>query len=177
MRHSQVCRLPAAARGLVAVLRAAGDVDGRSAEVANLAEQQLALGLRRSGSVAADKQLARADELEAADDRPAAERTLVSLSVSQPRWAQVFYRLGVLVSATAGRRGEGIVHLRRAVQLAPEHVFAWVALGNALKADGDVTGALAAFRQAQARHPTMAALRRLRQWIAVAEQSVSSTKK
>lgn len=42
---------------------------------------------------------------------------------------------------------EAAVHLRRAVELAPDHSASWKLLGKALTAAGDAAGALAAYEQ------------------------------
>ena len=100
--------------------------------------------------------------------------------MARPSWALPWRRLGL--AKLAGRKGDAegaskrsrsaadaIASLRRATALAPHDVFAWLDLGNALKDKGDVRGALAAYKEVQARHPAMSAIRRLQQWMLAAE--------
>ena len=59
---------------------------------------------------------------------------------------------------------------RHALALVPHDVFARAQLGDCLREGGDARGALQAFRAARALYPAFPALRKVRQWIAAAEQ-------
>ena len=98
---------------------------------------------------------------------------LLRLADSQPRWALPLRKLGELFRAHHDTDLAAQM-LRRAVERAPHDVWSWVALGHILKERDDVRGALRAFKEAQARYPTMPALSKLRQYIAAAEKMVGS---
>lgn len=158
--------LPAAGRALSAVLSAEGE------EVADylFAEEQLSLALNRSGCREADAMLGVAEGQVRDGAGAVAAATLQQLHTRvRPQWAYPLRRHAA-VARELGRQAEAIGLLRSATRLAAHDVFAWVDLGHVLKQTGDTKGALAAYKQAQRRYPTMPDLRRLRQWITAVEQ-------
>ena len=189
-------RLPAACRAIVAVLSSAGQqllglaaVQPSSGTSSNavaaaravlerrlsFAEGQLALALNRSGSLDADGRLALAEEERRAGDD--AQPALLALTQLHPHWGLGWRKLSALRREGLGGEGvpadaEALGWLRQATRLAPHDVFAWLELGHALKASGDVRGALGAYREAQSRHPTLSALKRLQQWLTAAQTQV-----
>jgi predicted Zn-dependent protease len=85
-------------------------------------------------------------------DAVRATEILVPLAASQPRSAAVHLELG-LALGRAGRTGEAVASLRRALELKPDLPRAWLALGDHLSAMGDAEGADAAYA-AHVRHST-----------------------
>ena len=77
---------------------------------------------------------------------PAALAILDPLARAYPDWVTPHYELG-LALGLAGRSGDAVAALRRAVALKPEMGDAWRALGDHLNALGDVQGADAAYAQ------------------------------
>ncbi len=77
---------------------------------------------------------------------PAAERILVQLATSQPKSAETFFELGITL-AESGQLESAVKALRRALQLKPAMPDAWRTLGDLLVAQGDATGADAAYAQ------------------------------
>ena len=73
-------------------------------------------------------------------DVDAALRVLEPLAATQPRWAAAQLELG-LALGEAGRGGEAVEALRRAVRLQPTLADAWRALGDHLHAMGDTASA------------------------------------
>jgi tetratricopeptide (TPR) repeat protein len=73
-------------------------------------------------------------------DIDAALRVLEPLAATQPRWAAAHLELG-LALGEAGRGGEAVEALRRAVRLQPTLADAWRALGDHLHAMGDTASA------------------------------------
>jgi Flp pilus assembly protein TadD len=69
---------------------------------------------------------------------------LVPLAAAHPQWAQAQLELGVALGQ-AGRGGEALSALRRAVALKPDLPRAWLALADHLVAIGDAQGADAAY--------------------------------
>ena len=69
---------------------------------------------------------------------------LSALCRSHPQWAQAQLELGIALER-AGRDGDALAALRRAVTLKPELPRAWLALGDHLNASGDSEGADAAY--------------------------------
>ncbi len=79
-------------------------------------------------------------------DAPAALAILEPLARAHPGWVTPHYELG-LALGLAGRSGDAVAALRRAVALKPEMGDAWRALGDHLNALGDVQGADSAYAQ------------------------------
>ncbi len=87
--------------------------------------------------------------------------------------AQAHYGLGI-ISASAGRGGEAIEHLTRAIAYNPKYLQARVALGDALRRNGRFEESLVHYREAvqidanvaEARLGIAMALVRLRRWVA-----------
>jgi len=79
-----------------------------------------------------------------AGDPPAGLAVLESLSAEQPRWAAAHYEVGLTLGAL-DRRDEALAALRRAVALSPDMPDAWREIGDLLTAQGDSTGADAAY--------------------------------
>ena len=75
---------------------------------------------------------------------PAALAVLEPLAHAHPGWVTPHYELG-LALGLAGRSGDAVAALRRAVALKPEMGDAWRALGDYLTAIGDVPGADSAY--------------------------------
>ncbi|MFS8063097.1 MAG: sulfotransferase [Luteimonas sp.] len=69
---------------------------------------------------------------------------LEPLAAAQPQWAQAQLELGIALGH-AGRGGEALTALRRAVALKPELPRAWLALADHLNAIGDAQAADAAY--------------------------------
>ncbi|MFT3896636.1 MAG: sulfotransferase [Thermomonas sp.] len=79
-------------------------------------------------------------------DDQAAVGVLGPLARDCPRWAQPHADLGAAL-ARLGRTGEAVAALREAVALQPDLPDAWLALADALHANGDVAGAGVAYLQ------------------------------
>jgi tetratricopeptide (TPR) repeat protein len=79
-----------------------------------------------------------------AGDPPAGLAVLESLTAEQPRWAAAHYEVGLTLGAL-DRRDEALAALRRAVALSPDMPDAWREIGDLLTAQGDSTGADAAY--------------------------------
>ena len=79
-------------------------------------------------------------------DAPAALAILEPLARAYPDWVTPHYELG-LALGLAGRSGDAVAALRRAVAIKPEMGDAWRALGDHLNALGDVQGADSAYAQ------------------------------
>ena len=73
-------------------------------------------------------------------DDQAAVGVLGPLARDCPRWAQAHADLGAALSRL-GRADEAVAALRHAATLQPELPGAWLALADALRANGDTTGA------------------------------------
>jgi tetratricopeptide (TPR) repeat protein len=80
----------------------------------------------------------------ACGDAAEAIEILDALCRSHPQWAQAQLELGIALER-AGRDGDALAALRRAVTLKPELPRAWLALGDHLNASGDSEGADAAY--------------------------------
>jgi predicted Zn-dependent protease len=91
-------------------------------------------------------QLLLAQARRAAGDVAGAVALLEDLCAQQPRWAAAHLELG-LALGRAGRSGEAIAPLRRAVHLKPDLPEAWRALGDHLAIIGDAEGADDAYAQ------------------------------
>ena len=167
-------RLPAAGRTLATMLQTAEDDDS-----AKFLEGQMKLMLERSGSEAADQQLKAFDALMASltekmeiemkmGDAVDYALMLNGLIDGQPQWSLPLRRRAA-IWLQRGRHERAEKDLRMAVERAPHDCFAWAELGGVLKEKGDTKGALEAYKEAKARHPRMAELRRLKQWMTVAE--------
>jgi tetratricopeptide (TPR) repeat protein len=141
--------------------------EGRAAEVA-FAESQLALALNRSGCQEHDARLGEAERLRETGEVSNARRVLNELLTLVPDWGFPYQRLGKL-EVEHGDSQDGARLIRVATEVAPHDVFSWIELGHALRQAGDTRAALSAFKEVQTRHPTMGALRRMRQWLAAAE--------
>ena len=157
---------------------ASGGGSGGTADAVAFAEAQLALGLRRSGSMRTDEQLEAAERVLASGDTEGARHQLEALTEwartsweGAPGLAGWAFPARRLAELARGRREpqEAVRLLRYATSLAPHDVFGWAELGEVLREMSDDRGALAAYLEARRRHPTMARLHPLRQWMAAAE--------
>ena len=162
--------LPAAGRAIAAVL--AADGADQEADVP-FAEEQLVLTLSRSGCRVADAKLQVADSYLRIGDAANAARLLQELSESRPQWAHPLRRLASIARAR-GELKQAVQHLRAATTRAAHDIYSWVELGHVYKEAGKTRSALWAFREAQARHPQMVALRPLRQYISAAERMLAT---
>ena len=79
-----------------------------------------------------------------AGDPLAALGVLEPLVAGQPKWAAAHYEMGMTLGAL-GRRDDALTALRRAVALRPDMPDAWREIGEHLTAQGDSTGADAAY--------------------------------
>ena len=161
-------RLRPVGRAIAAVLTSSDEAE---ADDSVFAESHLALALNRSGCRDDDELLELAEVHRRAGDVETARRHLTQLIARSPDWSYPFQRLGVL-ERDQGRAKEGVRLLRIATDLTAHDVFSWMELGHSLKALADTRGAIDAFREVQARHPTMMALRRMRQWLVAAEEQM-----
>ena len=152
-------------RAIAATLSA----DGLPQPEVAFAEAQLALALNRSGCKDDDETLRAAEESLAAGDVEAAQAGYASLVAKRPEWAFPHQRLGDLAFRKLDDKRGGIGLLRLAADKHVFDVFSWVALGHALRESSETRSALSAFKQAQAWHPTMAHIRRMRQWMTAVE--------
>ena len=61
------------------------------------------------------------------------------------------------------------------VDLASHDIFSWLELGHTLREKlADTHGALKAYKEVRSRHPTMSAIRRMRQWLAAVEAPIDA---
>ena len=140
-----------------------------------IAEEELDVALKRSGSAEGDARLAAAEWAYANGQN--AEAAVLAITQLLPGWSWAWRRLAAMRRERPGgiADAQAVEWLRRATQLAPYDVFAWVELGDMLRAGNDARGALHAYNEAKIRHPTLKALRRLERWMAstVESQAVS----
>ena len=147
------------------------------ARLVAFAEGQLQLALNRSGAEppdallqALDHQLRKlGDPTAGAAERQAVMATLERLDVVAPRWANAAFRRGELL-AVAGDHAGCVVQQRRALARDEHHLPAMLQLGICQKELKETGAALSTFTQLRQRHPTMAGLRRLKQWMASAAE-------
>lgn len=139
-----------------------------------IAEEELDFALKRSGSAEGDARLAAAERAHANGKN--AETAVLAITQLLPGWSWAWRRLATLRRERPGgiADAQAVEWLRRATQLAPYDVFAWVELGDMLRAGNDAKGALHAYNEARIRHPTLKALRRLERWMATVESQVVS---
>jgi tetratricopeptide (TPR) repeat protein len=139
-----------------------------------IAEEELDFALKRSGSAEGDARLAAAERAHANGKN--AETAVLAITQLLPGWSWAWRRLATLRRERPGgiADAQAVEWLARATQLAPYDVFAWVELGDMLRAGNDAKGALHAYNEARIRHPTLKALRRLERWMATVESQVVS---
>lgn len=139
-----------------------------------IAEEELDFALKRSGSAEGDARLAAAERAHANGKN--AETAVLAITQLLPGWSWAWRRLATLRRERPGgiADAQAVEWLRRATQLAPYDVFAWVELGDMLRAGNDAKGALHAYNEAKIRHPTLKALRRLERWMATVESQMVS---
>ncbi len=139
-----------------------------------VAEMQLELAVNRSGSADADARLAAAELVHSTHED--AEAALLAITQLHPEWAWAWRRLAALRRERPGgvADAQSVDWLRRATRLAPYDVFAWMELGDTLRAGNDARGALHAYNEAKSIHPTLPALRRLQQWLTAVEAQAKS---
>lgn len=89
-------------------------------------------------------------------DPAGAERALIGARALAPEHPEVL-RLSAVASILAGRAGDAVTALKRALVACPDDPLLINNLGSALNATGDTGGALAAFRRACELAPTLAA--------------------
>jgi tetratricopeptide (TPR) repeat protein len=89
-------------------------------------------------------------------DAAGAERALAGARALAPEHPEVL-RLSAVASILAGRAGDAVAGLKRALIACPDDPLLINNLGSALNATGDTMGALAAFRRACELGPTLAA--------------------
>ncbi|KAL1523499.1 hypothetical protein AB1Y20_018437 [Prymnesium parvum] len=163
--------------GAIASLRAA------DARLVAFAEGQLHLALNRSGLAEADRLLEGLDRQLAALATPAAggrERaavmaTLARLEAVAPRWAHAAFRRGELLAAAGDHKG-CVAQQRRALELNEHHLPAMLQLAICYKELNDVAQALSTFLQLRGLHPSMAGLKRFKQWISFAAEQQQKVK-
>lgn len=118
----------------------------------DVVEREVVMLWSRSGSAAADFLLARGRAALADGDMDAAYNHLTALTDHAPDFAEGWNARATLFFEM-NRYGPAIADIQRVLALEPRHFGALTGLGFMLEEMGELEGALAAFRAAQAIHP------------------------
>lgn len=144
----------------------AADVDDLLADLARpdldrwqRVERQILSEWSKSGSAAMDLLLQRGRDALAAGETLAAIEHLTALTDHAPDFAEGWSSRAAAFHQ-AGRYGEAMEDIARALALNPQHFGAMAGLGLILEETGYTDRALAVFRAAQAIHPHQPAIRR-----------------
>lgn len=122
-------------------------------------ERQILSEWSKSGSAAMDLLLQRGRDALEAGDAIAAIEHLTALTDHAPDFAEGWSTRAAALHR-AGRYGEAVDDIARALALNPQHFGALAGLGLILEETGYETRALEVFRAAQAIHPHQPAIRR-----------------